>query len=135
VTAVPLYDYRCPQGHYFERMAPMDGGDSASCPGCGATAPKVPSRVALGGQASAGPAQEQMPQTWRGTYEGNPEYVGQLRRQWEGRRKLEEKYPELKGDQRPILAHEGKYHDHPLRAGDAPTTVSDHDGGTPGASG
>jgi hypothetical protein len=76
-----------------------------------------------------------MPQTWRGTYEGNPEYVGQLRRQWEGRAKLEEKYPELRGDQRPVLAHEGRYHDHPLRAGDTPTTLSHHDEGAAGASG
>jgi putative FmdB family regulatory protein len=119
---MPLYDYRCPGGHYFERMVAMTSPDSdrdeQDCPACGAAAPKVPSRVSLGGQASAGPGQEQMPQTWRGTYEGNPEYVGKLRRQWEGRQKLEDKYPELKGDQRPILAHEGKYHDHPLRAGD-----------------
>jgi putative FmdB family regulatory protein len=115
---MPLYDYRCPGGHYFERMASMTSGDEQDCPACGAAAAKVPSRISLGGQASPGPGKEQMPQTWRGTYEGNPEYVGQLRRQWEGRRKLEEKYPELKGDQRPILAHEGRYHDHPLRAGD-----------------
>jgi putative FmdB family regulatory protein len=124
---MPLYDYRCPGGHYFERMVPMTGPDSErdeqDCPACGVAAAKVPSRVSLGGQASAGAAKEQMPQTWRGTYEGNPEYVGQLRRQWEGRQKLEDKYPELKGDQRPILAHEGKYHDHPLRAGDTPTTL------------
>jgi hypothetical protein len=44
--------------------------------------------------------------------------VGQLRRQWSARQKLEEKYPELRGDQRPVLAHEGKYHAKPLRAGD-----------------
>ena len=132
---MPLYDYRCPDGHYFERMTPMTSGDEQDCPACGAVAAKVPSRVALGGQASPGPGKEQMPQTWRGTYEGNPEYVGQLRRQWEGRRKLEEKYPELQGDQRPILAHEGQYHAHPLRAGDRPTTLSHHDGGAPGASG
>ena len=50
---------------------------------------------------------DQMPQTWRGTYEGNPEYVGQLRRQWDARRKLEDKHDELRGDQRPVLAHEG----------------------------
>ena len=25
---MPLYDYRCPQGHHFERMAPMSGGTS-----------------------------------------------------------------------------------------------------------
>jgi alcohol dehydrogenase class IV len=29
-----------------------------------------------------------------------------------------EKYPELRGDQRPVLAHEGRYHAKPLRAGD-----------------
>jgi putative FmdB family regulatory protein len=131
---MPLYDYRCPDGHYFERMAPMTAGDVSDCPACGAAASKVPSRVALGGQANPGLSQEQMPQTWRGTHNGNPEYVGQLRRQWEGRRKLEEKYPELQGDQRPVLAHEGQYHDHPLRAGDTPTTLSPHDGGAPGAS-
>ena len=68
--------------------------------------------------AQAVHSSEQMPQTWRGTYEGNPEYVGQLRRQWSARQKLEEKYPELRGDQRPVLAHEGKYHAKPLRAGD-----------------
>ena len=33
-------------------------------------------------------------------------------------RDLAQKYPELRGDQRPVLAHEGQYHDHPLRAGD-----------------
>jgi len=115
---MPLYDYRCPAGHYFEQMAPMSSGAEQDCPVCGAAAPKVPSRVALSGQASPGLSKEEMPQTWRGTYEGNPENVARLQRQWEGRRKLEEKYPELKGDQRPILAHEGKYHDHPLRAGD-----------------
>ena len=115
---MPLYDYRCPQGHHFERLAPMTQSDEQDCPACGAAAAKVPSRISLGGQASPGLSREQMPQTWRGTHEGHPEYTGQLRRQWEGRQKLEEKYPELKGDQRPILAHEGRYHDHPLRAGD-----------------
>ena len=118
MTPMPLYDYRCPGGHYFEKLAPMAGGDEQDCPACGQTAGKVPSRVSLGGQASPGPGLEQMPQTWRGTYEGNPEYVGQLRRQWEGRQKLEEKYPELRGDRRPVLAHEGRYHGTPLRAGD-----------------
>jgi hypothetical protein len=62
----------------------------------------------------------QLPQTWRGTYEGNPEYLGQLRRQWSDRQKLEGKYEELRGDSRPVLAHEGRYHTAPLRAGDPP---------------
>ncbi|WP_231446522.1 hypothetical protein [Brevibacterium zhoupengii] len=36
----------------------------------------------------------------------------------EKREKLEEKYPELGGDRRPILAHEGIFNGRPLRAGD-----------------
>jgi len=44
--------------------------------------------------------------------------VGQLRRQWETRRRLEGKYEELRSDRRPVLAHEGRYHGAPLRAGD-----------------
>lgn len=55
-----------------------------------------------------------------GTYEGSPEYLGQLRRQWNARSKLEEKHPELRGDRRPVLAHEGRYRARPLRAGDPP---------------
>lgn len=115
---MPLYDYRCPQGHFFEQMAPIAARERQDCPACGQTGAKIPSRVSLGGQASPGPGMEQMPQTWRGTYEGNPEYVGQLRRQWETRQKLEDKYEELRGDRRPVLAHEGRYHAAPLRAGD-----------------
>ena len=115
---MPLYDYRCPQGHFFEQMAPIAARERQDCPACGRTGEKIPSRVSLGGQASPGQGTEQMPQTWRGTYEGNPEYVGQLRRQWETRQKLEDKYEELRGDRRPVLAHEGRYHGAPLRAGD-----------------
>ena len=119
---MPLYDYSCPQGHIFEQMAPIAARAQQACPACGQVSDKIPSRVTLGGRADPGPSKEQMPQTWRGTYEGNPEYLGQLRRQWGARQKLEEKYPELRGDQRPVLAHEGKYHDKPLRAGDPPAT-------------
>jgi putative FmdB family regulatory protein len=117
VTAVPLYDYRCPAGHRFEAMAPIAASDSSACP-CGAEAVKVPSRIALAGQADPGRPMELMPQTWRGTYEGNREYLGQLRREWGARQQLEDKHEELRGDQRPILAHEGRYHGAPLRAGD-----------------
>jgi|BarGraNGADG00212_1021973.scaffolds.fasta_scaffold00937_6 putative FmdB family regulatory protein len=126
---MPMYDYRCAAGHSFERIAPISAGALQDCPACGEPSPKVPSAVSLVGSASPGLSMEQMPQTWKGTYGANREYVGQLRRQWDGRQKLEEKYPELKGDRRPILAHEGRYHDAPLRAGDAaasPTSAADH---------
>jgi putative FmdB family regulatory protein len=115
---VPLYDYCCPQGHAFEQMATIAARAQQPCPACGQVSDKIPSRVTLGGRADPGPSKEQMPQTWRGTYEGNTEYLGQLRRQWSARQKLEEKHPELRGDQRPVLAHEGRYHGKPLRAGD-----------------
>jgi putative FmdB family regulatory protein len=115
---VPTYDYRCPDGHGFERLVPISAGDAQPCPACGLTSPKVPSTVSIGGRASAGPSREQMPQTWKGTGGADREYVGHLRRQWDSRQRLEEKYPELQGDRRPVIAHEGRYHDAPLRAGD-----------------
>jgi putative FmdB family regulatory protein len=128
---VPLYDYRCARGHRFEAMAPLGASEHADCP-CGAAAVKVPSRITLGGVADPGRPMELMPQTWRGTYEGNREYLGELRREWGARQKLEEKYEELRGDRRPVLAHEGRFHGAPLRAGDplpgaaAPTHAHAH---------
>jgi hypothetical protein len=88
------------------------------CPVCGGATRKVPAGFSLGGQANAGLSKDEMPQTWRGVYDGNSEYIDRMRRTWDGRQKLEEKYPEIAGDQRPILAHEGKFHNAPLRAGD-----------------
>ncbi len=38
----------------------------------------------------------------------------------ERRERLAEKYPELAGDRRPVLAHEGRYATAPLLAGDPP---------------
>jgi putative FmdB family regulatory protein len=124
---MPLYDYRCPAGHRFEQLAPIAASAQQDCPACGQTSAKIPSRITLGGHADPGRAMDQMPQTWRGTYEGNPEYLGQLRRQWNDRQKLEEKYDELRGDRRPVLAHEGHYHAAPLRAGDPPAPPRSND--------
>jgi putative FmdB family regulatory protein len=117
---VPAYDYRCASGHRFERTVAIAARDEQECPVCGEPSRKLVSAPAIGGLAGPGLAEDEMPQTWRGTHDGNPEYVGQLQKQWEARQKLEEKHPELKGDQRPILAHEGHFHGNPLRAGDLP---------------
>jgi putative FmdB family regulatory protein len=124
---MPLYDYRCDRGHRFEAMAPIAAADVAACP-CGADAVKVPSRVSLGGVAHAGRPMGLMPQTWRGTYEGDREYLGHLRQEWTARQKLEDRYEELRGDRRPIVAHEGRYAGAPLRAGD-PVPGSSADAG------
>jgi hypothetical protein len=39
-----------------------------------------------------------------------------LRRTAEERRNLEERHPELAGDRRPVVAHEGHFEGAPLRA-------------------
>jgi putative FmdB family regulatory protein len=114
---MPIYVYRCGCGERFERLVGIDA-PAPGCPACGGTPQKIPAGPSLLGQAGAGPAKEQMPQTWRGTYDGNREYVTGLRRQWDRRQRLEAKHPELAGDQRPIIAHEGRFHGAPLRAGD-----------------
>ncbi|MGH3546931.1 MAG: hypothetical protein ACRDQU_02155 [Pseudonocardiaceae bacterium] len=79
----------------------------------------MPAGLRLGGQANAGLCRDTMPQTWRGLYHGDRKYVARMQRQWDRQQQLEAKYPELAGDTRPILAHEGRYHSAPLRAGDS----------------
>ncbi|MHA3701227.1 FmdB family zinc ribbon protein [Jatrophihabitans sp. YIM 134969] len=114
---MPLHDFRCASGHRFEHHIPITGGEAPLC-ACGAASTKLVSAGALLGRADAGLSQDRMPQTWKGTYNGNSEYIAGLRRQWSDRQRLEAKYPEIAGDRRPVLAHEGRYHDAPLRAGD-----------------
>lgn len=114
---MPIYVYRCDCGLRFERLAGMDT-PAPECPRCGDDMHKMPAGLRLLGQASAALSRDHMPQTWRGLYHGDREYVTRMQRQWDRRQQLEAKYPELADDTRPILAHEGRYHNAPLRAGD-----------------
>jgi putative FmdB family regulatory protein len=114
---VPIYDYRCDCGLRFERLMGLNA-PAPACPECGEATRKVPSRPALHGQADAGLSREQMPQTWRGTYNGNREYLTAMQRKWDQRQRLEDRHPELAGDTRPVAAHEGRYEQVPLRAGE-----------------
>jgi putative FmdB family regulatory protein len=118
---VPIYDLRCADGHRFESVQSFSDPLPA-CPSCGAATAKIPASFGIAGAAGASsrlpPPSERMPQTWRGTYNGDREYVASLRRTAEARSRLEEKHPELAGDSRPILAHEGRFESAPLRAGD-----------------
>ena len=117
---MPIYVYRCECGVRFEHLAAMTDTVAPGCPVCGGATRKVPAGFCIGGQADPGLSKNEMPQTWRGVHDGNAEYVDRMRRTWEQRQKLEERHPELAGDQRPILAHEGRYEGAPLRAGDIP---------------
>ena len=136
---MPVYELRCARGHRFEVLQPF----SAPLPpcACGAASAKVPSAFGVSGQAVLPPPAERMPQTWRGTYGGDRAYLRELRRTAEQRRDLEARHPELAGDRRPIIAHEGRYEGAPLRAGDAaasgaaPTAGAAGAGGTAGGQG
>ncbi len=115
---MPTYEYLCAGGHAFEKLVPIAERGRQSCSSCGAEAVKLPSAVGLSGRADPGLHKDSMPQTWRGTYEGNREYIREMRQQYGKRQKLEEKYEELRGDTRPVLAHEGRFAQVPLREGD-----------------
>jgi putative FmdB family regulatory protein len=131
---VPIYELSCETGHRSESLqastAPLP-----ACPVCGAATRKLLSGFGVGGSASAPPPPERMPQTWKGTHRGNREYVTELRRTAEARRDLEAKHPELAGDRRPILAHEGRFEGAPLRAGDPAPSGPEGPAGAPGAAG
>ncbi|NMO90195.1 FmdB family zinc ribbon protein [Actinomycetospora sp. TBRC 11914] len=130
---MPIYDYRCDCGLRFERLMGRDAAAPA-CPECGGATRKVPSRPALHGTADVGLSREQMPQTWRGTYHGDREYVTAMQRKWEQRQRLEDKHPELAGDTRPVAAHEGRYEQVPLRAGEPMITPAAEPSGSSGSS-
>jgi putative FmdB family regulatory protein len=117
---MPIYEYRCDCGGRVEVLAAF-GAPAPTCPACRRRTRKVVSRFAVGGRADPGLSQSQMPQTWNGTYGGNPVYIAHLERQWERRQRLEDRYPELAGDRRRIVAHEGPYSAVPLRDGDPGT--------------
>ena len=112
------YDLRCARGHRFEAGLASMFSDNPACPDCGEASSRVPSMGGIGGLASAGPSREQMPNTWLGIDRGHPDAVRHWHKQMTARSKLEDKYPELAGDRRPVLAHEGVFADQPLRAGD-----------------
>lgn len=111
------YDLRCAEGHRFETALPSMFSDNPDCE-CGASTSRVPSRVNATGVASPGPSRDDMPNTWRGTGNGDPELIKSWHTKMVQREKLEEKYPELAGDRRPVLAHEGAFASAPVRAGD-----------------
>ncbi|GAA2178672.1 hypothetical protein GCM10009785_02220 [Brooklawnia cerclae] len=113
-----LYDFACPSGHEFEALIGSMSDDDPACPTCGRTAARRPSKLNIGGLADPGPSRDQMPRTWVQTNRGDRETL----RHWHDlaarRDKLEDKHPELAGDRRPVLAHEGVFARRPLRAGD-----------------
>jgi putative FmdB family regulatory protein len=123
---MPIYEYRCDCGAIAEVLAALSA-PAPACQACGSETQKAVSRFVLTGRADAGLSQPQMPQTWKGTYGGNAEYTTVLLRQWERRRSLEDRNPELAGDCRPIVAHEGHYSAVPLRAGEPGASTIAHD--------
>jgi len=113
-----IYDVLCASAHRSEVVQASMHDDAPRCPACGDPTRRVPAAARLSGRASAGPSREQMPHTWTGIRRGDPETVRTWHALMSTREKLEEKYPELAGDRRPVLAHEGAFAGAPLTAGD-----------------
>ncbi|TVT40960.1 zinc ribbon domain-containing protein [Amycolatopsis cynarae] len=124
---MPIYDYACECGHRFEALVPSHASPAPDCRACGGRPRRRPPAVRLGGVADAGPSRDDAPKSWRGTGNGDAETVRHWHRQMTRREKLEQRYPELAGDRRPVLAHEGRFAAAPLRAGD-PLPASPSDG-------
>ncbi len=112
-----LYDFTCAEGHRFEAGVATMASPAPPCPSCGATAQPRPAAVRLGG-ASAGTPREAMPRSWEGVAGGDPSVLDGWRQVAQRREREEARHPELAGDRRPVLAHEGVFAAKPLRAGD-----------------
>ncbi|WP_433676397.1 zinc ribbon domain-containing protein [Microbacterium gorillae] len=113
-----IYDFTCDAGHDFEKAVASMMSDNPPCPTCDAGTRRRPSRVQIGGRASTGVSRENMPRSWNTVGQGDRETVRHWHEIARQREKLEERNPELAGDRRPILAHEGIFAPKPLRAGD-----------------
>ncbi|NEE03667.1 zinc ribbon domain-containing protein [Phytoactinopolyspora halotolerans] len=116
---MPIYDYACVGGHRFEMLVRSAGSADPACPECGDATRRRPSAVRLAGTADPGPSRDDAPKSWQATGNGDRETLKYWHRQMSQRERLEQKYPELAGDRRPVLAHEGRFAGAPLRAGDA----------------
>lgn len=112
-----LYDFTCEGGHRFEAGVAAMSSPAPPCPSCGAGARRRPAAVRLGG-ATAGTPREAMPHSWKGVAGGDRAVLDGWRGVAQRREREEQRHPELAGDRRPILAHEGIFAGNPLRAGD-----------------
>ena len=115
-----IFDFRCTRcGTRFEKFVRTEARDlPVSCVLCAGASLRLPGFSRLGGSADPGPSREQMPRSWNGLNGADPSTLDGWRQIAARRDKLEEKYPELAGDRRPVLAHEGIFAQKPLREGD-----------------
>lgn len=130
-----IYDYVCDSGHRFELLVRSSESPDPRCRACGGPARRRPPAPGLGARADPGPSHEQAPKSWQTTNRGDPETLRYWHKQMTRRESLEEKYPELAGDRRPVIAHEGRFASAPLRAGDPLPSSGSSSGETSGASG
>lgn len=115
---MPIYTYVCDCGFRFEALVASHASPAPVCTECGSAPRRRPPAVRLGGRADAGPSRNEAPHSWRATGNGDRDTIRHWHQQMSRREKLEERYPELAGDRRPVLAHEGRFAKAPLRAGD-----------------
>jgi putative FmdB family regulatory protein len=91
---MPIYVFRCDDGHDFEKLIPMSGG-APECPECGHSSRKIPTTFGIRSSGSTAPdAQRKFSPSslWREAFKGKPDKVQReldFRRQLAARGKRE----------------------------------------------
>ena len=111
---MPLYDYVCGCGIRFEHLARSWSSDNPCCPECGAETTRAPSSVALLGSARPPMTDTGAPTSWKGTGNGDREYIANWRRALEKRKEFETRNPEHATKREAVAAHEGVFERKPL---------------------
>ncbi|WP_432826104.1 FmdB family zinc ribbon protein [Dactylosporangium sp. CA-092794] len=118
---MPIYEFRCDCGAGLEALRPMDA-PLPDCPRCSNPMRRLIRGAGLLRGASPGRGPQDMPRTWSQTGRGDPRRVTALRRELDTRLALEHRHPELAPVESPVIAHEGRFHQRPLRVDDLSDT-------------
>lgn len=111
---MPLFDYICGCGTRFEDLVKSWQSPNPACPECGGDTTRAPSSVALLGSARPPLDDTNAPTSWRGTGNGDREYIANWRRTLEQRKEFEARHPEHTTKREAIAAHEGAFERKPL---------------------
>ena len=84
---MPIYDYRCPNGHTYDQLTPYESRKQTVCPDCGSTAEQV---------WLTAPKLD-----WSGMAQGanaGPEFIDRFEKSHKQRAKQENDYKQEHGD-------------------------------------
>jgi putative FmdB family regulatory protein len=117
---MPMYEYRCRIGHFFEMLQSMNAANP-DCR-CGAPSTRLISNVAQMRTPPPNTGTRDLPRTWLGTHSADREYLTRVRREHEARSIAAIDHPGPPDVGRRVVAHEGRYSvDHLYASNENPT--------------